>query len=337
MDKKEKEIKKTLIKAVHSVRKKFQTLHNARSGEELKNFETFKPITGKLDTLIDMQSDNKTEPLDMVVNKDIGVDDFEMNDLQYEPPKTDMQTKSSRISKIRKRNVVKSTTSKRKSQLISDKYKSLKSKRERNKRLTEFRAKAAKLLADLNVDTGDKVQPRPSTSLASVRIPVKSDYKIIVAKPKTTTLQNKIAGPNEEPILISDDGEEEGATALISPKSMKKNNTSAFKKEKTLFGFEEEDETGVGDKQLRIKRVKAKIQPSSTPTNKNMKSGNGMIPTNSMHHNENAYISYTYWDDPNELVDRLRLLVASKSAGHSGHTNEIMSIIEELREADIIV
>lgn len=47
-------------------------------------------------------------------------------------------------------------------------------------------------------------------------------------------------------------------------------------------------------------------------------------------------IDYKYWDDANELVDRLRLLISSKSAGHSGHNNEIMSIIEELREANII-
>lgn len=45
---------------------------------------------------------------------------------------------------------------------------------------------------------------------------------------------------------------------------------------------------------------------------------------------------YEYWDDPNELVDRLRLLHASTMAGHTGHENEMQSIIEELREADII-
>ncbi|GBP03667.1 hypothetical protein EVAR_68844_1 [Eumeta japonica] len=47
--------------------------------------------------------------------------------------------------------------------------------------------------------------------------------------------------------------------------------------------------------------------------------------------------NYIYWDDPNELVDRLRLLIASQAAGHSNHNNEIVSIIEELREANIIV
>lgn len=53
--------------------------------------------------------------------------------------------------------------------------------------------------------------------------------------------------------------------------------------------------------------------------------------------NKSNAFDYKYWDDPNELVDRLRLLVASQAAGHTGHNNEIISIIEELREAKIIV
>lgn len=52
--------------------------------------------------------------------------------------------------------------------------------------------------------------------------------------------------------------------------------------------------------------------------------------------NRNFKPDYIYWDDPNELVDRLRLLMASQSAGNPSHNNEIMSIIEELREAKII-
>lgn len=46
---------------------------------------------------------------------------------------------------------------------------------------------------------------------------------------------------------------------------------------------------------------------------------------------------YVYWDNSNELVDRLRLLIASKNAGNNGHNNEIISIIEELKEAKIIL
>ncbi|XP_055842789.1 uncharacterized protein LOC129913576 [Episyrphus balteatus] len=47
-------------------------------------------------------------------------------------------------------------------------------------------------------------------------------------------------------------------------------------------------------------------------------------------------IDYVYWDNPNELVDRLRLLIASETSGHNNHKNEINSIVEELREQNII-
>lgn len=45
---------------------------------------------------------------------------------------------------------------------------------------------------------------------------------------------------------------------------------------------------------------------------------------------------HIYWDDPNELIDRLKLLLASQTAGNTGLRNEINSIIEELQEANII-
>lgn len=48
------------------------------------------------------------------------------------------------------------------------------------------------------------------------------------------------------------------------------------------------------------------------------------------------YTDFIYWDDPNELVERLKLLIASKNAGNTGVDNEIISIIEELREKKLI-
>lgn len=48
-------------------------------------------------------------------------------------------------------------------------------------------------------------------------------------------------------------------------------------------------------------------------------------------------IYYIHWDDPNEIVDLLRLLEASCQTGHNGYDNEILSIIEELREASLII
>lgn len=60
--------------------------------------------------------------------------------------------------------------------------------------------------------------------------------------------------------------------------------------------------------------------------------GSGMSVTKKF--NEN--IDYVYWENPNELVDRLKLLIASRDAGNMGLDNEIISIIEELRENNII-
>ena len=41
---------------------------------------------------------------------------------------------------------------------------------------------------------------------------------------------------------------------------------------------------------------------------------------------------YVYWDDPNELVERLKLLDGEKAAGNNNHDNEIQNILEELKE-----
>ena len=47
---------------------------------------------------------------------------------------------------------------------------------------------------------------------------------------------------------------------------------------------------------------------------------------------------YVYYSDPNELVDRLRLLVAAEQAGNNldHHRNEMETILQELREIGII-
>jgi len=65
------------------------------------------------------------------------------------------------------------------------------------------------------------------------------------------------------------------------------------------------------------------------------KKGKGMLPY-AMLVSRGHKTDYEYWDDPNELVDRLQLLAASYQAGNKSHTNEIMSVLEELREADLI-
>lgn len=76
---------------------------------------------------------------------------------------------------------------------------------------------------------------------------------------------------------------------------------------------------------------------SMSPSNnlkKSKRSGKGL--PKFMVARRNELVDYKYWDNPNELVERLKLLVAERSAGNNNHDNEIQSIIEELREAKII-
>jgi len=48
-------------------------------------------------------------------------------------------------------------------------------------------------------------------------------------------------------------------------------------------------------------------------------------------------INYVHWDYPNKFVDHLRLLEASRHAGHNAHDNEILSITEELCEVNLFI
>lgn len=74
------------------------------------------------------------------------------------------------------------------------------------------------------------------------------------------------------------------------------------------------------------------IKPLFYTPNNSSKSGKGLSTLKEY----KTDTDLVYWDDPNELVERLRLLIASKNAGNNGHDNEIISIIEELKEAKII-
>lgn len=51
----------------------------------------------------------------------------------------------------------------------------------------------------------------------------------------------------------------------------------------------------------------------------------------------NQNIVYEYYDDPNDLCNRLRLLMSSQGAGNTNHNQEINSILGELYERGIIL
>ncbi|XP_070168540.1 uncharacterized protein [Polyergus mexicanus] len=72
------------------------------------------------------------------------------------------------------------------------------------------------------------------------------------------------------------------------------------------------------------------------PLISNKKVGRGINIPRAMTLNDNK-IDCVHWNDPNELVDRLRLVEALRQAGNNPHDNEIVSIIEALCEAGFII
>ncbi|XP_046737561.1 uncharacterized protein LOC124406252 [Diprion similis] len=76
------------------------------------------------------------------------------------------------------------------------------------------------------------------------------------------------------------------------------------------------------------------INTSSPSSSK--RTGEGVLLPQAWVTRQGVRTDYIFWDDANELVERLRLLTASQAAGNTSHNNEIMSILQELREAGII-
>lgn len=87
-----------------------------------------------------------------------------------------------------------------------------------------------------------------------------------------------------------------------------------------------------GRKYLNIIKPLFKLRKVSASTDSSVAHGTGLPLMKKL----NKHTYYVYWDDPNELVERLKLLIASRNAGNTGLDNEIISILEELRESNLI-
>ncbi|KAK9739028.1 hypothetical protein QE152_g9321 [Popillia japonica] len=97
-----------------------------------------------------------------------------------------------------------------------------------------------------------------------------------------------------------------------------------------------------GTKYMKFIKPILEGHPPNVWWTRNWKTGLGLGNKNKMSRKlskklyPNSVIEYKYWNDVKELCDRLKLLIASKEAGHTGHDNEIIAITEELKEANVI-
>lgn len=104
------------------------------------------------------------------------------------------------------------------------------------------------------------------------------------------------------------------------------NQTNAHRRD---FDSKKAIKSNRGSKYLQIIKPLFKLHRNCEST-ENLSVGNGILKK------VKSKVDYVYWDDPNELVERLKLLIASREAGNTGLDSEITSIIEELHENKII-
>jgi hypothetical protein len=154
----------------------------------------------------------------------------------------------------------------------------------------------------------------------NVGIKYKSIIKPLSNQPKLLTVQNKFNKPSPPPATSSSrtrsgsiDTSKPGSVPMSRARSGTLPTTSAEKSKASI-------------------KTKAPSSSSSSSPAKS-KGGKGLRTLEVTNKN----IEYVPWNNPNKLVDRLRLLISSQLAGNTSHSNEINLIINELREAKIII
>lgn len=305
-----KELTSELIKTTDALRKKYKALRNGREAFETQLEETFKPITNPLKELVEKSNEQQNYFETPVTKSKQNFDD-------------DFATPAASISSITPKNYSATPKSKhfRESrQRVRDRYK-------------------ARHLTDQIEDTAfDEISQKyldlflnESSAFDNIYgIHEKNgkwfigdgEFKILG---KNIQIKNKIyEGSNGLYELIF---KKKPCQKIYNEKDLKiykdiLEDTNAYRRS------HDSTKQVLGNRGSKYKEIISKLlTDTTTPVSH---TGNGLM---QLSKKEKDYI---FWDDPNELVVRLRLLVASHQAGHNNHSNEIVSIIEELKESNII-
>lgn len=341
---------KALVETRSTIKKKYQTLHSNRVKGDQKLKEKYAPITNSIQQLIEKKKDvNPFENYENVIdngrNVDISneFDDMSWDDFEFNTPN------QMNINNKRARDI------------FDDESLS-----EQNEK--KYRSQSAR-----NTKTNREIKKRDKADLHNIRKSGEQTFLKKISMQGINKRNREISPDSSSTTSIAKRREvlatDNGTDFLL--KTMKKKNDTKKKQKNELHKIREEqrkvpdpvvvveaspedyNDRGefVGSKPKRSKReipletfihsakkINAKRKSSLRRNSRiskhpRLKYGKGLekefIP-----YTEN--IAYEYYDDPNELCERLNLLLASKTAGNSNHDQEINSIIEELRESGII-
>lgn len=306
-------VKKSLIKARAVIKKKFRELHNQRLTLDHRINEEYKPIIEPLKNLVD---EIKTEKND--AKKEIK-QEFDM----FEPMS---------VYKTAKRSYKKALFADVSGVSFADSDESDSNNAFNHKTPTSSKER---VINQIIKETSQKKTPHLDT-LYGFRT---EDGSILLGNDVVLVKGND---PSELKYSVKNKSfpVTYGLTELLLNKNPKNYNTDDLKTYRKMLTYTNAHKTNfkrTGYIRKNPGSVKYNIIKELFASSKKIRgSGLKKPQTDFKIASKERKINYTYWDDPNELVDRLRLLMASQSAGHTGHDNEIISIIEELREAKLI-
>lgn len=353
MSAKENELKKSLVHTRQVIANKFRKLNRNRVLQEKELEAKYAPITDSINRLIETKNELRAQK-----NNSIDGDELENGmELDNHDVKNEATFDSNRTGDGKEKILIHSTRKFNKNPpssldniLISERE-SLSSKR-KSKRTNEhdaFRFDEDELV---KIATKRKFNKQPSSSLD----------KILTSARESLSSKRKFRRTNEHDALRFD--EDESVKVATKRKKQAKEEISSgdyhchesakkrckrgeltpkrISKSKVTISPDDYDDEGkfIG---LAPKRRKIEVSENKLAQirkiqrrmkERRIKYGGEGIEKKFIPYTEN--IVYEYYDDPNELVERLMLLVSSKSAGNTNHDQEINSIVEELRERNII-
>lgn len=316
------EIKEQLVKSVDNIKNKIKEIQSEEDAASLKFKKVFKPITDNLETMIKAH-DKNTPTLNVSIdmnNRDIG-DDLNSS-LDYEEFSKNVHTDSSseyydytndegeKEVGIPNKNLDDTLASLKKDEII-DIY--------GNYINVPFgiRSENKKMMIG-NAKVSFSTTSNASRAIKSYVISIGNRHYELTPGLRELLMRNK---PNFK--LINDQDKITYKDILHYTNAHKRN-------------FDPNGQIK-GDKGLKYRDI---IKPLFSHHNEvekrksnDPKNGGSYVPKYKKYKSNTDYI---FWDDPNELIERLKLLIASKNAGNTNHDNEILSIIEELTEAGII-
>lgn len=345
MNKEEEKLKRELIKTSKAIRKKYKDLKLGQAEETLKREQTYKPITEPLKEIIkqakaDVKREIKLEKSspkqsfkadnDYIVTKSVQ----QQQQQQQNTPSflnTDLIAESTPDDNGAEANVFHDTslhTSEDVLKLFLDQYDSL--PRQYLEKLLKDDRKEIDYTYGVHYD-----QVSDSWSIGDTPIEINgADIKINNVTYKGTPGLYELLFMDRPSFRIVKDSDKKVYKQIMEQTNVHKQGFLPHTRVKSNRGYKYS---------FVIKPLLDETPKSSSPSQRKLYetrarrlqswAGEGISPK--LTYNDRS-LEYVYWNKPTELVNRLRIIWASKMAGNDNHENEILSIIEELREENII-